>query len=75
MAERLRLLGEPSAEALAACADGALRVTDAAAFLGVSRSKIYELVRSGALCSARVGGRRVVLRASAQALLARSIEP
>ncbi len=35
-------------------------LADAAAALSVSRSKVYELVRSGALPSVRIGGSRRV---------------
>lgn len=54
--------------------DGALRVSDAAALLGVGRTTIYELLRAGHLVGARIGGRRVVLRASCIALLAAAAE-
>ena len=36
-------------------------LADVAAALSVSRSKVYELVRSGALPSVRIGGSRRVL--------------
>ena len=36
------------------------KLTDVAAALSVSRTKVYELVRSGALPSVRIGGSRRV---------------
>ena len=47
----------------------ALRVNEAAEMAALGRSKIYSLINSGALASSRIGGRRVVLRESLEALL------
>lgn len=47
----------------------ATRVNDAAAFLGVSRSTIYNLIDEGKLPSLMIGGRRVIRRADLMALL------
>lgn len=44
--------------------DGLARVADAARFLGVSKSFVYALIRSGALSSIKLGtSRRVPIRA------------
>lgn len=44
--------------------DGFERVTDAALYLGVSRSLIYKLLNAGALPSAKIGNsRRIPIRA------------
>lgn len=43
-------------------AEGALNATDAAAFLGVSRRHVFDLMQRGALPWGRVGGRRVIPR-------------
>ena len=37
------------AEALDVCADGALTISEAVAFSGLSRSRLYELLRAGRL--------------------------
>jgi excisionase family DNA binding protein len=47
----------------------ALRVNDAAKAYGVGRSTIYKLMSEGKLATAKIAGRRVVLRDSAEALL------
>jgi excisionase family DNA binding protein len=47
----------------------ALRVNDAAKAYGVGRSTIYKLMNEGKLATAKIAGRRVVLRDSAEALL------
>jgi len=44
--------------------DGLERISEAAAFLGMSRSHIYRLIREGVLPSAKIGkSRRVPIRA------------
>lgn len=46
------------------CCDGLERVADAARFLGVSKSYVYTLIRSGLLPSVKLGAsRRVPVRA------------
>ena len=47
----------------------ALSPGEAAAALGVSRSKIYGLLRSGELPSVHLGGRRLIRTAAIAALL------
>jgi excisionase family DNA binding protein len=49
------------------------RVSDVAACLSLSRTKVYELVRSGALPSVRIGGARRV-RGSDLAAYVESLE-
>ena len=45
-------------------ADGLQRITDAAKFLGISRSLVYRLINSGALPTVRIGRtRRIPIRA------------
>jgi excisionase family DNA binding protein len=46
-----------------------LRVNEAQAVSGLSRSTIYELLKAGKLRAVKVGGRRLILRESLQALL------
>jgi excisionase family DNA binding protein len=45
-----------------ACA--ALPINDAAEYVGISRSSIYNLLRAGLIKSVRIGSRNVILRAS-----------
>ena len=40
----------------------AFKIPDAVSYSGLSRSRVYELIQSGALASFRVGGRRLILR-------------
>ena len=46
-----------------------LRVNDFCKAYGVGRSTAYELINAGKLKSIRLGGRRLILRDSAEALL------
>jgi excisionase family DNA binding protein len=59
--------------------DGLERVTDAARFLGVSRSLIYKLLDEGVLPSVKIGNsRRIPIRAVrdlAAGLLTRQLRP
>ena len=48
-----------------------LTPTEAAAALGIGRSKLYELMRTGVVTSVRIGGCRRVPAASLAALVAR----
>lgn len=48
----------------------ALTVRDAGSYLGLSRSKLYELIGEGKLASRKIGARRLVLRESLDKLLA-----
>jgi len=41
----------------------AFTITDAVAYSGLSRSRLYDLIRSGELPSLAVGGRRMFYRA------------
>jgi excisionase family DNA binding protein len=47
----------------------ALRMKEASALIGLSRSKLYELIRSGRLVTLKVGGRRLVTPDALKALL------
>jgi len=46
-----------------------LRVNEATAVSGLSRSTIYELLKAGKLRAVKIGGRRLILRESLQSLL------
>lgn len=48
----------------------ALRVNDAAALYGLSRSTLYKLMATGVLKSVRVGGRRLIPRDAMEKLIA-----
>lgn len=50
-------------------ADGAMRVNEACAFAGLSRTQLYERMASGELPYAVVGGRRKLCRAALVRLL------
>jgi excisionase family DNA binding protein len=52
----------------------ALTVNEAAAYLRISRAGIYRLFSSGELARTRIGGRTLVRRVDADALLNRSVE-
>jgi len=47
----------------------ALRIHDASLVSGLSRSTLYELLKAGKLRAVKVGGRRLILRESLEALL------
>jgi excisionase family DNA binding protein len=47
----------------------ALRIRDASAVSGLSRSTLYELLKGGKLRAVKIGGRRLILRESLEALL------
>lgn len=49
-----------------------LRVEDAAAYLGVGRSKIFDLLKDGELTQLKIGRSLVIPRASLEALLSRA---
>lgn len=51
-------------------ADGALKVADAAAFSGLCRDTLYELMRAGSVAWAKPGKNRVIARRSLAAWLA-----
>ena len=51
----------------------ALRVNEAARYLGISRANLYRLFQSGDLKPAKIGGRTLVRRIDADALLERSV--
>lgn len=40
----------------------ALGILDAVAYSGLSRSRLYELIRDGSIPSVQVGGRRLIMR-------------
>lgn len=49
----------------------AFTVSDAVHYTGLSRSRLYELVRDGQIASFQVGGRRMFLRAALDAFFAK----
>lgn len=49
-------------------------VSDAARYIGMGRTRLYELIGSGDLRSLRVGGRRLILRTDLEAFIARHLE-
>ena len=51
-----------------------LRINETAAVSGLSRSTIYELLKTGKLQAVKIGGRRLILRESLQALLHSGIQ-
>jgi len=53
----------------------ALSVVEAAERLGISRSKLYELIRDGDLQTVRVGGRRLVMSPVIEEFLIDHAEP
>ncbi len=52
-------------------AEGCLTVRQAVEFSGLSRTRVYELLREGVLRSTTVGTRRLIYRRSLRELLAR----
>ena len=52
----------------------ALRLNDAAAISGLSKSTLYSLIRAGKLNDCRVGSRRLILRADLEALIQGSVK-
>ena len=55
-------------------ADGLLTVSDAAGFLKVSRSRVYELMDRGELAFAKIGRSRRIPRRAVVELAARSLQ-
>ena len=53
----------------------ALSIPDAAKAVGISRSKLYELLDERALASLKIGGRRLILRSDLEAFLEAAREP
>ena len=49
----------------------AFNVADAVRYTGLSRSRLYELLRDGQIASFQVGGRRMFLRAALDAFFAK----
>lgn len=54
-------------------APAAFNVDEASRYLGISRANLYMLFKSGELRPAKVGGRTLVRRVDADALLERSL--
>jgi len=52
----------------------ALNMTGAVAYSGLSRSRIYEMMRAGELASFQVGGRRMIRRDALDAFFAKLAE-
>jgi excisionase family DNA binding protein len=52
----------------------ALRIRDASIVSGLSRSTLYELLKAGKIRAVKIGGRRLILRDSLEALLLRGGE-
>jgi excisionase family DNA binding protein len=48
----------------------ALRVNEASALYGISRSTIYKIMAAGTLRTVKIGGRRLIPRDAIEALLA-----
>jgi excisionase family DNA binding protein len=44
--------------------DGAMTILDAARWLGISRSRLYELIDENAISTCRIGRRRLVSRSA-----------
>lgn len=61
---------QPTADDMAAVADGAMSVAQACAFTGDSRARLYELMDAGVLEWFSAGTHRRITRASAQRYLA-----
>ena len=53
--------------------DGCVSVKEAASFLGISKSTVYQLMESGELRYVRLGGRRLVPRRLLTQLLAQHL--
>ncbi len=53
--------------------DGAVTINDAVAWSGIGRSTLYNLIGDGQVKTAKIGKRRLVLRASLREFLAKSI--
>lgn len=51
----------------------ALNMTGAVAYSGLSRSRLYELMRDGALASFHVGSRRMIRRDALDAFFAKLV--
>lgn len=51
----------------------AMSVTAAAQYLSISRANLYRLIKAGELRPAKVGGRTLIRRVDADALLERSV--
>lgn len=49
----------------------ALTVASAVTYSGLSRSRLYELMKSGDIASFQVGGRRMILRGTVDAFFAK----
>jgi excisionase family DNA binding protein len=47
----------------------ALRIRDASIVSGLSRSTLYELLKAGRIQAVKIGGRRLIVRESLEALL------
>lgn len=57
-------MNQKSTEALA------LPISDAARLLGIGKTKLFDLVRTGALPAVRLGGRTLILREDLEAFTA-----
>jgi excisionase family DNA binding protein len=57
--------------ALANVLPAAFTVSSAVSYSGLSRSKLYELMKAGAIASFHVGGRRMILREALDTFFAR----
>ena len=64
-----------SDEALEAVADGLVTTKEAAAFLHLSRSTVYELMNKGELVWVKLGGARRIPRRALVELAARGLSP
>jgi len=59
---------------MSAVTPAAFTIDQASEYLAVSRAQIYRLFKNGELKAAKVGGRTLVRRIDADALLSRAVE-
>ena len=52
----------------------AFKLPDAAAYSGLSRSRLYSLMKTGEIGSFQVGGRRMIFRSAIDAFFAKQAE-
>ena len=52
----------------------AYRIEDAAKYLGLGKSKLYQLINAGEVEAVSIGGRRIITRRSLDAFLEKKIE-
>ncbi len=72
-AQQLRVNAEQSTKGEDLVAEGLLTIVETAAFLSISRSKLYELMDSGELAFVKLGRSRRVPRRAVVELAARGL--